>query len=146
VTSKISSTAGETTTTIRDPTRPYAAPRRLNDGRAVARPGQDQPSVDQSAPASTRLIKEATSAGATSSWGSTAASLANESWSRHEISPWRSMARLDSFVASPSTPVAATRAPEGRRAAAANVSDVLTKSVSDVSRHHSCHGEWGSQK
>ena len=85
--------------------------------------------------------------GATSSSASTAAWRANASLSRPETSLSPSMASRDSSVDSPSTPLADTKAqadlPVG---AAISVSDLLTKSVSDVPRHHNSPWQRGSNE
>ena len=144
---KTSSTGGETITTKPGPTERYGAQRRPNGGRPATGPNRDRSLTDRSGQASTRSTKEATSVGATSSSASTAAWPANVSLSLHETSLSPSMANRDSSVDSLSTPLADTKAradpPVG---AAISVSDVLTEFVSDVPRHHSCHGLFGSQK
>src|SRR5271170_21351 len=103
--------------------------------------------MDLSGPASTRSTKEARSAGATTSSASIAASPANASWLPRATSHWLSTVKRASSVASLSTPAAAIKARDDRQGdGETNVSDVLTKSVSDVPRHHICHGLAGSQK
>jgi hypothetical protein len=51
-------------------------------------------------------------------------------------SAWPSTANKASYAGSPSTPPADTNPPESRPADDASVSNVLTKTVSDVPRHH----------
>jgi hypothetical protein len=101
--------------------------------------------MDLSGPASTRSTKEARSAGVTSSSASIVASPANASWLPHATSHWLSTVKRVSSAASPSIPAAAIKARDGRQAdVETNVSDVLTKSVSDVPRHHTSPWQRGS--
>src|ERR1039457_766179 len=144
--SKTNSTDGETTTTWPGLIEPCAAPHRPNSGRPAARPDRDRPSMDRSGPASTRSTKGVTSVGVTSSSASTVAWPANESSSPPETSPSPSTVSRAFSVASPSTPAADTKAPADHPDDAASVSDVPTKSVSDVPRHHKSPWQRGSNE
>src|ERR1700692_647505 len=144
--SRTNSTAGARTTTTPDRTKPCTVRHLPNAGEQAHEPPLDHRFPDQCAPACTTSTKPATSVGATTSSELTAASPASVSSSLPATSPWPSTANKASYAGSPSTPPADTKAPESRPADDASVSNVLTKTVSDVPRHHSCQGLAGSQK
>ena len=96
--SRTNSTGGASTTTRPDRTRLSPALPRPNDGPRPTRRPLGRPSQARLGQASTPSRKPVTSAGATTSSGSTAAWPVNGCWSPHETSPSRSTVSTDCYA------------------------------------------------
>src|ERR687898_946814 len=143
---KTSSTAGACTTTRSDHTRRWVGRLPSSVGQQPHPPLLAPPSPGRLGPAFTACTRPVTSAGATTSSASTAGWQASESSSSPETSTCPSTGRRVCCADSPSTPAAATKAPASHPDDAVSVSDVLTKTVSDVPRHHKSPWQRGSNE